>query len=126
MIRETGDIRDNGLQEIYVNTKIEDGSDIAELMKIYKEQNVFDYVKFPKTSKRKQQFIGNEREHSEMCEIVDNYANEVAKEAAKEAAKEMAEEFLKKGVDFDVVCQCISKLSKEELSAIYENIRRNG
>ena len=59
-VRETGDVVDNGLQEIYVNTKIDDGSDLAELMKIYKERSVFDYQKFPKTSKRKGQFIRNE------------------------------------------------------------------
>ena len=51
-VRETGDVTDNGLQEIYVNTKIDDGSDIAELMRIYKEQTVFDFDKFPKTSKK--------------------------------------------------------------------------
>lgn len=39
VIRETGTIVDNGLYEIYVNTKIEDGSDIAELMKLFKNQD---------------------------------------------------------------------------------------
>lgn len=59
-VRETGEITDNGLQEIYVNTKIDDGSDIAKLMKIYKEQREFDFEKFPKTSIRKMQFIGTD------------------------------------------------------------------
>ena len=29
VVRETGDVQDNGLQEIYVNTKIDDGTDIG-------------------------------------------------------------------------------------------------
>ena len=35
VLRETEDIVDNGFYEIYVNTEIDDKSDIAELMKIY-------------------------------------------------------------------------------------------
>lgn len=39
VIRETGEVQDNGLQEIYVNTKIDDGTNIAELMRIFKEKD---------------------------------------------------------------------------------------
>ena len=119
-VRETGEVRDNGLQEIYINTKIDDGSDIAELMRIYKEQNVFDFKKFPRTSQRKRQFLGNERGKKEMCELVDNYAREFA----KETVQEMAAELLKNGVDFDIVCRSISNLSVEELRAIYERVTK--
>ena len=35
VIRETGKVRDNGFSEIYVNTKINDGTDISELMNIF-------------------------------------------------------------------------------------------
>lgn len=119
-VRETGEVRDNGLQEIYVNTKIDDGSDIAGLMKIYNERSVFDYNKFPKTSRRKQQFIGNERGHGEMSEIIDNYA----KEMAKEEKKEMAAKLFKKGVEFDIVCQCVGNIPISELKTIYEDVKR--
>lgn len=124
-VRETGDITDNGLQEIYVNTKIDDGSNIAKLMKIYKEQTVFDFEKFPKTSKRKMQFIGNERGKREMCEIVDNYAKEVAEEAVKEKNIETARKFLESGVNFEVVCRCVDSISLEELKNIYEDVKRD-
>lgn len=40
-ICETGEINDNGLYEIYVNTKIDDGTDISALMKIFREQYVY-------------------------------------------------------------------------------------
>lgn len=122
-VRETGAVTDNGLQEIYVNTKNDDGSDLAKLMKIYKEQSVFDYEKFPKTSKRKSQFIRNEGGKREMCELVENYAKEVAAEAAKEEAKEMAKRFFENGADFDLVYQSVKHISKEELLSIYEKVK---
>lgn len=121
-VRETGAVTDNGLQEIYVNTKIDDGSDIAELMRIYKEQSVFDFKKFPKTSNRKGQFIRHEGGKRKMCELVENYAREVAEETLKEEAQAMAKRLLERGVDFDIVCQSVKILSKEELLSIYKEI----
>ena len=56
VVRETGEVQDNGLQEIYVNTKIDDGTDIAESMHIFTDINAYDFEKFPKVSKRKKQF----------------------------------------------------------------------
>lgn len=56
VVRETKDTVYSGLSEIYVNTKIDDGSDVAELMKIFTEVEAYDFEKFPKTSKRKAQF----------------------------------------------------------------------
>lgn len=53
------------------------------MMKIYKEQTTYDFEKFPQTSKRKHQFIVGEGGKKKMCEIVDNYAREVAEKAAK-------------------------------------------
>ncbi len=35
IIRETGDVVDDGLHEIFVNTTIDDGSDIADLMSCF-------------------------------------------------------------------------------------------
>ena len=133
-VRETGSVTDNGLQEIYVNTKNDDGSDIAELMKIYKEQSAFDFKKFPKTSKRKSQFIRHEGGKREMCELVENYAREVAAEAVKEAAeeaekeaikekREMARRFFENGVDFDIVYRSVKHISKEELFSIYAEVK---
>ena len=113
-----------------MNTKNDDGSDLAELMKIYKEQSAFDFKKFPKTSQRKSQFIRHEGGKKQMCELVENYAREVAEEEvkevqkkAKEEAKEMAQRLFENGVDFDIVYRSIKSFSKEELQAIYEGIK---
>lgn len=131
VVRETGEVQDNGLQEIYVNTKIDDGTDIAELMRIFTETNAYDFAKFPKVSKRKKQFKTNEGGKQEVCDLVENYAKECAEKAAKEAAeiaaKEAADSALKlfeNGVSYEVVRASITSLSDEELQAIYEKVKK--
>lgn len=114
-IRETGEINDNGLQEIYVNTKVDDGTDIAELMRIFKEHSAYDFKKFPKTSARKYQFLESEGGKEQMCEIVEDYARE---QAAKHARK-----FFEKGASFEMVKECIDSLSEEVLRKIYESVK---
>lgn len=101
-----------------MNTKIDDGSDIAELMKIYKEQTIYDYDKFPHTSKRKHQFIVDEGGEKEMCEIVENYAKEVAKEENMVIAKRL----FQNGVPYETVQQCIGKLTEDELNNIMNEL----
>lgn len=122
-IRETGDINDNGLQEIYVNTKIDDGTDIAELMRIFKEHNAYDFKKFPKTSTRKHQFLESEGGKEQMCEIVENYAQEVANKVALEQAKEAAQTLFKQGASFEMVKSAFKNLTDEMLSEIYESVK---
>lgn len=121
-IRETGEINDNGLYEIYVNTKVDDGTDVAQLMKIFKEQEIYDFVKFPKVSKRKQHFLKGKGGKKEMCEIVEEYARQCVQEAEIEKEKEIATNFLKNGVDYEMVRKSMTLLSDEELRRIYENI----
>ena len=67
IIQETGDIVDNGFKEIYVNASIDDGSDIAQLMKVFTDSNTYN-AKFPETSKRKLLFKGHEDGESIMNE----------------------------------------------------------
>ena len=117
-IRETGEINDNGWTEIYVNAKVDDGSDIAELMCIFKEQSAYDFVKFPKTSARKKHFLGNAGGKKEMCEVVENYA----KEYAKEQAEIIAKNFFENGASFDMVRRGIETLTDEELLVIYNSV----
>ena len=114
IIRETGEVRTNGFTEIYVNTKIEDGSDTAELMRIFKEQGAYDFEKFPKTSARKQQFLKVEGGKEEMCEVVENYARQVAEDHAKN--------FFENGVSLEVVKKSITNLSEERLQEIYNQV----
>lgn len=112
VIRETGDVQHNGLQEIYVNTKIDDGTDIAELMRIFTNKDAYDFQKFPKTSKRKKQFKENEGGNAEMCDLVENYA--------KEKQAESALRLFKNGASYELVKASILSLSDDELKEIYK------
>ncbi|MBQ8559662.1 MAG: PD-(D/E)XK nuclease family transposase [Tyzzerella sp.] len=129
VIRETGEVQDNGLQEIYVNTKIDDGSDIAELMRIFKENDAYDFEKFPKVSGRKRQFKASEGGNETMCDLVENYAKQKAAEAEKKAiaaeAKASALRFFQNGASYELVRTSIISLSDEELQAIYEEAKKN-
>ena len=124
VIRETGEVQDNGLQEIYVNTKIDDGSDVAELMRIFKNLNAYDFEKFPKVSGRKKQFKESDEGDERMCELVENYAKKVAEKAAADAAiakeKENALRLFQNGVSYEVVRASILSLSDEDLQQILD------
>ena len=115
VVRETGTVLDNGLQEIYVNTKINDGTEVAELMHIYTVKDAYDFEKFPKVSKRKKQFKENEGGQGEVCELVENYARKRAEQEAKDNARRLFEN----GVNYEMVRKSIPSLSDEELQKIY-------
>lgn len=110
------------MAEEYINTKIDDGSDIAELMRIYKEQGAFDFHKFPNTSNRKLQFIGKEGGKQEMCEAVENYAKQYAENYVREKNIEMAKKLFQEGAGFGMVLRCIEDVSEEELRKVYESV----
>ena len=140
VVRETGEVQDNGLQEIYVNTKIDDGTDIAELMHIFTDGDAYDFKRFPKVSKRKKQFKESEGGNEEMCDLVENYAKERAEAAAKEAAEKATEKATKEatekaicsakklfenGVSYDIVRASMTTISDKDLQQIYEQVTCN-
>ena len=118
VVRETGEVQDNGLQEIYVNTKIDDGTDIGELMKIFTVSDAYDFNKFPNVSKRKKQFKESEGGNEEMCDLVENYAKQKAEEKAADSARKLFEN----GVSYDIVRASITTISDEDLQKIYEQV----
>lgn len=121
VIRETGEVQDNGLQEIYVNTKINDGTDIAELMRIFTVSDAYDFEKFPKVSTRKKQFKESEGGNEEMCDLVENYAKQRAAEKAATSAKKLFEN----GVSYEIVRASIADINDEELQKIYKQVIGN-
>lgn len=121
-IRETGELNDNGLREIYVNTKIDDGTDISELMKIFSNQDAYDFQKFPKTSEHKQYFLKSEGGKKEMCKIVEDFAKEYAEQVLLEKARETARKYFEAGGEFEKAKLFIDSLSCEELEEIYRTV----
>lgn len=118
VVRETGEVQDNGLQEIYVNTKIDDGTDIAELMRIFTNTDAYDFQKFPKTSRRKKQFKEGKGGNEEMCDLVENYAKNYAEKNAIDNAMKLFEN----GVSYEVVRASITSLSDEQLQELYRKV----
>lgn len=55
VIRETGVVVDNGLHEVYINTTIDDGTVLAEMMKYFVDSQGINQ-KFPKLSERTMYF----------------------------------------------------------------------
>jgi len=129
IVRETGEVQDNGLQEIYVNTKIDDGTDIAEMMHIFTEPKACDFKKFSKVSGRKKQFKLSEGGKKEVCDLVENYAKGYAEKVAKEAKEketvESARKLFENGVSYEIVRASISTLSDEVLEEIYTQVQQS-
>lgn len=78
-IRETGTVIDDGLHEIFVNTVVDDNSDIAALMSCFTEKEV-DNPKFPKLSSEVKRLKTTEGGASAVCEIMEKYKEEAVKE----------------------------------------------
>lgn len=88
VIRETSKVVNNGMEEIYVNAAIDDKSDVAELMKVFTEDDTYNDSKFPVTSSSKRRFKTTEEGVKEMCDIIERNRAEAAAEAAAKAAAE--------------------------------------
>lgn len=117
IIRETGEIADNGTYEIYVNTKINDGTDIAEYMQILEQKTIPDNPKFPKLCKAIQGIKTGKGDRN-MCNAVQEYAEEYAKEYAKEYANQ---EKIKMLADMFTNGIITSQIAASQLSITEEN-----
>ena len=116
IIQENGRRVNNGMEEIYVNAKVDDGSVISELMK-YMKNTKGKHPLFPKLSARVE-YLREEKEGvTEMCEAVERYAQERAKEEAKDTAVRL----MQNGIDFEVVVKCVIQLTREELEELRKN-----
>ena len=107
-ITETGTVVENGIHEIYVNTKVDDGSDIAELMQYFKHSKGF-HPKFKKLSERVNYLKETNEGVNEMCDIVEEYAD--AKVAKRD--KETAINLFKNGVSIETIIKSVPSLSAE-------------
>ena len=96
MVEETGRAVLDGLREIYVNTKYNDGSEIAELMQCLLEPVVTN-PKFPALAQELQAEKGNVKGDESMCKLVEEYAQKRAKEYGEQQKAEGLIEGRKEG-----------------------------
>lgn len=94
VIRESGTIVDDGLTEIFVNTKINDGSDIGDLMQCFLKEQV-DNPKFPKLSARVNELKNTEKGVSAVCTVMEEYQRDAVERAKRETEKKEKEKYLK-------------------------------
>ena len=59
-VKETGQVIEDGLTEIYVNAAVDDGSKLAKLMKVFTKNDAYDVADFPVTSVIKARFKKDE------------------------------------------------------------------
>ena len=79
VIRENGKTVDNGFEEVYVNAKIRDGSEVSELMEVFVEDDAYN-DKFPVTSGIKRRFKETEEGQGIMCDIMEKLCSEAKAE----------------------------------------------
>jgi predicted transposase/invertase (TIGR01784 family) len=96
VVRETQQVVDNGFTEVYVNTKVKDGSEVSELMEVFVDDHVYN-AKFPKTSDGKHRYKETEKGLDIMCEIMEKIATEERMEGRREGRKEGRREGRKEG-----------------------------
>lgn len=97
VIRETGIVTENGFEEIYVNAKVRDTSEVSQLMEIFLQDDVYN-DKFPVTSNRKRQFKETEQGQNEMCEIMETIAQQERAEGRAEGKLETLYSLVKQGL----------------------------
>ncbi len=106
VIRETGTQVDNGLKQIFVNTKVNDGSEIAELMECFESQTV-DNPKFPYLSERVKHYKEKAEGVEAMCELIEEYGNLKRAEGIAEGIAESIIQMLQSGLSYEDVARIL-------------------
>ena len=117
IVREMDMPVDNGFQEIYINASADDGTDIADLMKIFTVDNEYDDERFPATSKIKRRFKETDEGVNKMCEIIEKYKNEGRAEGAAEKEHSMIISMLKNKISMEQIIS-ITGLTMEKITSI--------
>ena len=115
-LRETKDVVDNGLYEVYVNTQVDDSSSIAGLMRVFKSTKPVQDERFQKVCEKLREYKEGKGRNT-MCKLVEDYANMRAAEEAEKTARDTARRAFAMGLPIDSVAQLV-KLSTKELEKI--------
>ena len=123
-MEETNDFVENGTHEVYVNTAINDGSDIAELMQYFVNSSGC-HDKFKAVCNRVNYLKEVNEGVNSMSSVIERYAEEYAQqyheERVAEQAKEAAFKLLKKGIPPEVIAEALPSLSIEDIKQLQQN-----
>ena len=87
IVKETGQVIDDGLTEIYVNAAVDDGSKLARLMKVFTKNDAYDEADFPVTSEIKARFKKDEGGSIKMDETLQRWRDEWISEGEERGEK---------------------------------------
>ena len=88
VIRETQEKVDDGLERVFVNTVVKDGTTISEYMDCFLQKEV-DNAKFPKLTNRVHYLKHEEGGVNAMCEVMEQYSKKAYKQG-EEASQRQA------------------------------------
>ena len=96
VLRETGKVVDDGLHEIFVNTVIDDGTDISDLMSCFTKKEVKN-PKFPALSSEVRRLKETAGGAQTMCEVMERYEKMAATNAVKKDHIEKIKKMIRLG-----------------------------
>jgi len=88
VVRETGQVIEDGLTEIFVNTVNYDGSKPSRLMKLFTENDAYSNDEFPVTSELKSRLKSSEGGSRAMNEILEKLISDEKRESEKRGREE--------------------------------------
>lgn len=125
-ITETGALVENGVHEIYANTAVNDGTDIAQLLQYFKQTTTANAsAKFPRLVERVAFFKEQQEGVLIMGNVFDEYAELKVKEAEKkfqEKEKTTAVNLLKKGIAIETIAEVLPSLSLEFIKQLKQQL----
>ena len=101
VLKETGERVDDGLHEIFVNTVIDDGTEISDLMSCFMKKEVKN-PKFPKLSAEVTRLKETEGGARIVCDVMEKYENLAIKNANIQKIMRMIEKEYSKEEILDI------------------------
>ena len=107
----------DGAKVYYANTVCHDNTDKSELLNLFLKKEAFQNDKFPKLSQAMQYFKEDRNGVSEVCTLVEEFAEKRAEDRAKEKVIDVAKELISLGISNDVIVKA-THLTEEEVEAL--------
>ena len=116
-LAETGKLVYNGINEIYINAKVDDGTLLADFMKFIKQSNHYNDKRFPKTSKRLEFLKETQEGVNIVCDLVEQYANNKVSKQIENRNISLAKEMLTDNKPINEILK-YSKLTLEKVQEL--------
>ena len=125
VVRETGEIIDDGLTEIYVTTVKKEGSKVSKLMEVFIKDDAYNTEDFPVTSEIKTRFKISEGGRKEMNEMLEKIIREEKEESERRGEKRganeekirIAKDMKKKSLPFSLIAE-ITGISEKKIMTL--------